>query len=368
VRPTSRQRGTREPPDRSQGQQRSARAHAARRDPEAPRAVLRRGRRHHRDEHLLVERRIAQADYALEHLAYELNKRSAEVARTAAEIWTKKTPDKPRFVAGAIGPDEPPLSISPEVDDPSFRAVTFDQVKDAYVEQIEAPPRRRRRPAPRRDDLRHAEREGRHLRDGGGLREASAPRARDDLRRPSPIAAAARSRARRSRPSGPPSRTRGRSRSASTARSARRTCAPTSRSSRAHRRRAHLLLPERGPAQRVRRLRRAPETTGAAPRVRRRAASSTSSAAAAARRPRTSRDREAVDGVAPRRCPRPTASRASFMMIGERTNVTGSKRFEADQGGRLHDGPRGRARSGARRRQHPRRQHGRGDARLARRR
>jgi 5-methyltetrahydrofolate--homocysteine methyltransferase len=80
---------------------------------------------------------IAQADYALEHLAYELNKRSAEVARTAAEIWTKKTPDKPRFVAGAMGPTNRLLSMSPKVDDPSFRAVTFDQVKDAYVTQIE---------------------------------------------------------------------------------------------------------------------------------------------------------------------------------------------------------------------------------------
>jgi 5-methyltetrahydrofolate--homocysteine methyltransferase len=80
---------------------------------------------------------IAQADYALEHLAYELNKRSAEVAKTAAEIWTKKTPDKPRFVAGAMGPTNRLLSMSPTVDDPSFRAVTFDQVKDAYVTQIE---------------------------------------------------------------------------------------------------------------------------------------------------------------------------------------------------------------------------------------
>ena len=80
---------------------------------------------------------IAQADYQLEHLAYELNKRSAEVAKDAAAIWTKKTPDKPRFVAGAIGPTNRLLSMSPKVEDPGFRAVSFDQVKDAYVTQIE---------------------------------------------------------------------------------------------------------------------------------------------------------------------------------------------------------------------------------------
>jgi 5-methyltetrahydrofolate--homocysteine methyltransferase len=80
---------------------------------------------------------IAQADYRLEHLSYELNKRSAEVAKEAAAIWTKKTPDKPRFVAGAMGPTNRLLSMSPKVDDPGFRAVSFDEVKDAYVTQIE---------------------------------------------------------------------------------------------------------------------------------------------------------------------------------------------------------------------------------------
>jgi 5-methyltetrahydrofolate--homocysteine methyltransferase len=79
---------------------------------------------------------IAQADYKLESLAYELNVRSAQIALEAAHEWTKKTPDKPRFVAGAIGPMNRTLSLSPDVNDPGFRAVTFDQVRDAYAEQV----------------------------------------------------------------------------------------------------------------------------------------------------------------------------------------------------------------------------------------
>ena len=79
---------------------------------------------------------IAQADYQLSHLAYELNVKSAELALDAAREWTKKTPDRPRFVAGAIGPLNRTLSISPDVNDPGFRAVTFDEVKAAYAEQV----------------------------------------------------------------------------------------------------------------------------------------------------------------------------------------------------------------------------------------
>ncbi len=79
---------------------------------------------------------IAQADYQLEHLAYELNVRSAELALEAAHEWTKKTPDRPRYVAGAIGPLNRTLSLSPDVNDPGYRAVTFAQVKAAYTEQI----------------------------------------------------------------------------------------------------------------------------------------------------------------------------------------------------------------------------------------
>jgi 5-methyltetrahydrofolate--homocysteine methyltransferase len=77
---------------------------------------------------------IAQADYGLEPFVYELNFEAAKLARRAADTWT--TPDKPRFVAGAIGPTNKTLSISPDVNDPAFRAVTFDQMKDAFAEQI----------------------------------------------------------------------------------------------------------------------------------------------------------------------------------------------------------------------------------------
>ncbi len=82
--------------------------------------------------------RIAQADYALEHTVRELNVAAAQIARRCADAWTAKTPSRPRFVAGAVGPTNRTLSISPDVNDPGFRAVSFDEVRDAYAEQIEA--------------------------------------------------------------------------------------------------------------------------------------------------------------------------------------------------------------------------------------
>ena len=78
---------------------------------------------------------IAQSDYGLEGLAYELNVESARLARAAADDWTRRTPDRPRFVAGAIGPTNRTLSISPDVNDPGLRASTFDAMRDAYAEQ-----------------------------------------------------------------------------------------------------------------------------------------------------------------------------------------------------------------------------------------
>ncbi|MCS6915633.1 MAG: methionine synthase, partial [Myxococcota bacterium] len=78
---------------------------------------------------------IAQADYGLEALAYEMNLQAAMLARAAADEWTLRTPDRPRFVAGAMGPTNRTLSLSPRVNDPAYRAVTFDQVRDAYAEQ-----------------------------------------------------------------------------------------------------------------------------------------------------------------------------------------------------------------------------------------
>ena len=79
---------------------------------------------------------IAQADYALEGLAHELNLEGAKLARAAADAWTARTPDRPRFVAGSIGPMNRTLSISPDVNDPAFRAMTFDQARDAYETQV----------------------------------------------------------------------------------------------------------------------------------------------------------------------------------------------------------------------------------------
>ncbi len=79
---------------------------------------------------------IAQEDYNLGHLARELNVAGAKLAKLKALEWTAKDPSKPRFVAGAIGPTNRSLSLSPDVNDPGYRAVTFDQVSDAYLEQI----------------------------------------------------------------------------------------------------------------------------------------------------------------------------------------------------------------------------------------
>lgn len=79
---------------------------------------------------------ISQEDYDLQDLAYELNVAGAKLARERADAKTKQDPSKPRYVAGSIGPLNRSLSLSPDVNDPGFRAVTFTQVKNAYIEQI----------------------------------------------------------------------------------------------------------------------------------------------------------------------------------------------------------------------------------------
>src|SRR5699024_1028888 len=79
---------------------------------------------------------VSQADYGMEDLAYELNVAAARNAREAADEMTRQTPDKPRLVAGAVGPTNKTLSLSPDVEDPGYRAITFDQLTDAYAEQI----------------------------------------------------------------------------------------------------------------------------------------------------------------------------------------------------------------------------------------
>lgn len=78
---------------------------------------------------------VSQADYRTENFAYQINFEAAKIARETAEEFTKLTPDKPRFVAGAVGPMNKSLSYSPDVNDPGFRAVTFDQVAEAYKTQ-----------------------------------------------------------------------------------------------------------------------------------------------------------------------------------------------------------------------------------------
>ena len=78
---------------------------------------------------------ISQSDYGLADIAYEMNVAAAKLAREAADAWTKKTPDKPRFVAGAIGPTNRTASISPDVNNPGFRNVSFDALVAAYTTQ-----------------------------------------------------------------------------------------------------------------------------------------------------------------------------------------------------------------------------------------
>ena len=79
---------------------------------------------------------ISQADYHMQELVHELNAEGARIARAAADALTEKTPDKPRFVAGVLGPTNKTLSISPDVNDPGFRDVTFEQVVGAYDEAL----------------------------------------------------------------------------------------------------------------------------------------------------------------------------------------------------------------------------------------
>jgi 5-methyltetrahydrofolate--homocysteine methyltransferase len=81
---------------------------------------------------------IAQADYGLEKQVYDINYHSAKIAKEVAEEFTAKYPDKPRFVAGSIGPTNRTASISPDVNDPGFRGISFDELVNAYKEQVNA--------------------------------------------------------------------------------------------------------------------------------------------------------------------------------------------------------------------------------------
>jgi len=79
---------------------------------------------------------IGMADYQMESLAYELNYESAKIAKEVSEEYLEKTPDQPRYVAGSIGPTNKTLSMSPDVNDPGYRAITFDELVIAYKEQV----------------------------------------------------------------------------------------------------------------------------------------------------------------------------------------------------------------------------------------
>lgn len=81
---------------------------------------------------------IAQADYGLESAVYDINFHGAKIAREVADEFSKLTPNQPRFVAGSIGPTNRTASISPDVNDPGFRGITFDELVNAYTAQTEA--------------------------------------------------------------------------------------------------------------------------------------------------------------------------------------------------------------------------------------
>lgn len=81
---------------------------------------------------------IAQADYDLESAVYDINFHSAKIAREVADEFTLKEPNKPRFVAGSMGPTNRTASISPDVNDPGFRAISFDELVTAYKQQANA--------------------------------------------------------------------------------------------------------------------------------------------------------------------------------------------------------------------------------------
>jgi len=80
--------------------------------------------------------RVAMADYHMEELAYEINVAAARLARQAADAFTNRSPEKPRFVAGVLGPTNRTASISPDVNDPGFRNIHFDALVAAYTESI----------------------------------------------------------------------------------------------------------------------------------------------------------------------------------------------------------------------------------------
>ena len=116
--------------------------------------------------------RIAQADYGMEAIVPELNREAARLALEAAAEWTRRTPDRPRFVAGALGPTNKTLSISPDVNDAAYPRSRLRRAARRLRRAGARARRGRRRRDPDRDDLRHAEREGRDRRHARRARRA----------------------------------------------------------------------------------------------------------------------------------------------------------------------------------------------------
>ena len=86
----------------------------------------------------MIATTIAMADYEMESLSEEINFAAAKLAREAADEWTAKTPERPRYVAGVLGPTNRTCSISPDVNDPGYRNVSFDELVEAYSESTRA--------------------------------------------------------------------------------------------------------------------------------------------------------------------------------------------------------------------------------------
>ena len=280
---------------------------------------------------------IGQSDYALEAAVHEMNVEGARLARRAADEWTARTPDKPRFVAGAVGPLNVTLSLSPRVDEPSYRAVTFDAVRDAYAHQMRA------------------------LREGGvdfflietvfdSLNAKAAIVAanrrrnrtfRSGSRSPPSTRAAATCRGRRSKRSGTRSSTPIRSSSASTARSARPTCGRSSRISRSTRRRGSPAIRTRASRTSSARYDEQPhDTSGVLGQFARDGLVNIVGGCCGTTPDHVRAIVAAVEGVPPRSVPEAVPATVfsglepfaitpdtNFVMIGERTNVTGSARF-----------------------------------------
>ncbi len=113
---------------------------------------------------------VSLSDYGMEELAYELNYEAARLARREVDAVAASTPDRPRFVAGALGPTTRTASISPDVNDPGARNVSYDELVAAYLDRGPRPGRGWRRPDLHRDDLRHPQRQGRDLRGRDAVR------------------------------------------------------------------------------------------------------------------------------------------------------------------------------------------------------